>query len=94
VNFLTNPAAAKVLVNGLVTYFGNARVLGCTDGSVGRYTGPTLSVVHRGMGVDERAFNFFNSMMLNVMRKYGVSAIDVQTVLQLLNATKSEIVGL
>jgi hypothetical protein len=81
------------LINGLVTFFGNLRILGCTDGSIGPYKGPSLQIVHHNMGVDDHAFNFFNMMMLNVMRNSGVSPADLLTVTRLLNATRSEIVG-
>jgi len=45
------------LVNGLVAFFGQA--LGCTDGSIGKYTGAPLKAVHGKMGINLNEFVFF-----------------------------------
>jgi truncated hemoglobin YjbI len=89
-NFLTNQAALKGLVNGLVTFFGAA--LGCSDGSIGNYQGGTLKQVHAGMGVTNDVFDFFNFAVIKVMRGAGVQQKDLTTVLGVLNGTRRDIV--
>jgi len=90
VNFLTNQGALKSLVNGLVTFFGAA--LGCSDGSIGRYTGGTLKQVHAGMGVTNEVLDFFNFAVIRVMRNAGVQQKDLTAVLGVLNSTRPDIV--
>jgi truncated hemoglobin YjbI len=91
-NFLTNSGALRNLVNGLVAFFGGA--LGCTDGSIGPYTGGSLKDVHTGMGVTVPAFEFFNFNVIVVMRQAGVVPKDLSAVLGVLNSTKDSIVNL
>jgi len=90
-NFLTNSGALTRLVNGLVAFFGSA--LGCTDGSIGPYKGGSLRNVHSGMGVTNRAFNFFNFNVISVMKQAGVDPKDLTTVLGVLNSTRGDIVA-
>jgi hypothetical protein len=90
-NFFTNAGALKNLVNGLVTFFGSA--LGCTDGSIGAYTGGTMEDVHSGMGVTLRAFEFFNFNVISVLRQAGVVPKDLTAVLGVLNSTRMDIVS-
>jgi len=71
-------------------FFGMA--LGCTDGSIGPYTGGTLKDVHTGMGVTEPVFDFFNFQVISVLRKAGVVPMDLRAVHGLLNSTKKDIV--
>jgi len=78
------------LVNGLVTFFGEA--LGCTDGTIGKYTGASMKVVHGKMGININEFIFFNKNLLGILLSSGVSMGDVRTVETVLNTTKTSIV--
>jgi len=90
-NFLTNSGALNALVNGLVAFFGSA--LGCSDGSIGPYTGGSLKQVHAGMGVTNAVFDFFNiGGVVKVLRSAGVVPKDLTAVLSVLNSTRRDIV--
>jgi len=86
-----NKDALPGLVNGLVTFFGQA--LGCHDGTIAKYGGPTMKQVHGPMGVNNLAFNFFNFQVIGVLRAAGVAPADLNAVHGLLNNTKADIVS-
>jgi len=86
-----NKNALPGLVNGLVTFFGQA--LGCHDGTIAKYGGGTMKQVHGSMGVNTMAFNFFNFKVIDVLRAAGVAAADLTAVHSLLNSTKGDIVS-
>jgi len=92
-NFLDskNKLALEGLVNGLVTWFGMA--LGCSDDSIGPYGGPPLDKVHKIMGINKPEFDYFNTEVLEVLRKSGVVTKDLVLVSTALNSTKSLIVS-
>jgi len=79
------------LVDGLVTFFGGA--LGCTDGTIGKYTGPSMKGVHGRMGININEFSFFNKNVLTVLVTSGVSMSDARAVETVLNSTRTEIVS-
>jgi len=85
-----NKVSLDGLVHGLTTWFGQA--LGCSDDTIPPYGGPTLSAVHKRMGINEAEFSFFNGGVLNILRTSGVVAKDLVAVARALNNTKSEIV--
>jgi truncated hemoglobin YjbI len=86
-----NKDALPGLVNGLVTFFGTA--LGCHDGTIAKYAGPTMKQVHGTMGVGNAAFNFFNFQVVAVLKAAGVTKPDYTAVHALLNSTKADIVS-
>jgi len=85
-----NKDALAGLVHGLVTFFGGA--LGCQDGTVSKYGGPSMRDVHKLMGIHNAEFNFFNIQLLEVLRSAGVSRPDRMAVDKVLNTTRTDIV--
>jgi len=92
-NFLDakNAASLKALSDSLVSFFGGA--LGCTDGTITAYTGPTLAKVHSKMGISGAEFDFFNSQVIVVLAGAGVSGADQTAVLSVLESTRTDIVS-
>jgi len=92
-NFLdpNNAASLKALSDALVSFFGGA--LGCTDGTISAYTGPTLAKVHGKMGISGGEFDFFNSQVIAVMAGAGVTPGDTSAVLKVLESTRTAIVS-
>jgi len=92
-NFLDpkNKNALDGLIHGLVTFFGDA--LGCSDGTIPPYRGPSLRAVHGIMGINVDEFNFFNNELIGVLRGAGVVPKDLTAVHRVLNNTKSAIVS-
>jgi len=92
-NFLdkANNASLTALVDSLVSFFGAA--LGCSDGTISAYTGPTMAKVHQPMGIKSAEFTFFNMQVLAVLTSAGVSPGDVATVGGVLNSLKKDIVS-
>jgi len=86
-----NKNALPGLVNGLVTFFGDA--LGCGDGTIAKYAGGTMKQVHGKMGINANEFFFFNQQVLAVMRKAGVVMADLRAVDGVLNSTRADIVA-
>jgi len=91
-NFLdeANGAALRSLVKSLVEFFGVA--LGCTDGTIAKYTGPSMSKVHQPMTINTKEFSFFNTEVVAVMAVAGVTPADQGTVRSLLNGLNTDIV--
>jgi len=91
-NFLNdqNAGALKDLVTSLVQFFGSA--LGCSDGSISSYTGPSMDKVHQPMGIAAPEFVAFNDAVVSVLAEAGVSDIDQVAVRIVLNELKEEIV--
>jgi len=85
-----NKNALAGLVHGLVTFFGGA--LGCHDGTVAKYGGPSMRDVHKLMGIHDAEFNYFNIQLLEVLRTAGVSRPDRLAVDRVLNTTRESIV--
>jgi len=91
-NFL-DPANAdllKALVDSLISFFGDA--LGCSDGSIKPYSGPSMSKVHQPMGIATYEFNFFNEQVVAVLKENHVSDVDATAVRIVLNGLKNDIV--
>jgi len=89
-NYVAGGAPLNALVDGLVSFFGGA--LGCTDGTIKPYKGPSLKQAHANMGVTRPVFNFFNLQVLKVMRGAGVTAGDLNAVARVLNSTAGDII--
>jgi hypothetical protein len=85
-----NANALAALKSSLVSFFGAA--LGCSDGSIGAYSGPTMDVVHQPLGISDFAFEFFNLQVIEVMRKAGVQEADLSAVLSVLVSTRNAVV--
>eukprot|EP01115_Flamella_aegyptia_P005576 TRINITY_DN2334_c0_g1_i1.p1 TRINITY_DN2334_c0_g1~~TRINITY_DN2334_c0_g1_i1.p1 ORF type:complete len:197 (+),score=104.37 TRINITY_DN2334_c0_g1_i1:252-842(+) len=89
-DFTSNSAAFNTLATHLVQFFGAA--LGCTDGSIGAYTGnPDMKAVHANMPITLAYFNAFNSALLNVLTTNGVTQADANAVGAVLESTKPAI---
>jgi len=89
-NFLTNSAAFNTLFLHLVQFFGVA--LGCTDGTIGAYTGNSnMAQVHAQFPINNASFVFFNKAVIDVMGGLGVAAADLTTVAGVLEGTRDAI---
>jgi len=100
-NFLdpANERALTRLIAGLVAFFGQKGVLGCTDPDFPKYNGPQLRPLHRGDGneyksmeISNMAFNFFSISLVEVLAGAGVAQADLTTVRELLETTRPLIV--
>jgi len=91
-NFLdpANKGALDALVASLVQFFGAG--LGCSDGTITPYTGPSMDKVHQPMGIQSAEFNSFNEAVISVLAGAGVSDIDQVAVRIVLNGFKNDIV--
>ena len=81
------PANAKKtakLTTDLVSFFGGA--LGCTDGSIPPYQGPSMKEVHANMPIGADEYDQFVSALAAVLKPLGVEPADIQTVSDLLNS--------
>jgi hypothetical protein len=85
------PALSK-LTNGLITFFGQYAVLGCTDGTIGKYTGLALDVIHQPMIISGLVFDSFNQILLKVTASAGVTAPDNAAILSVLETTRVAVV--
>jgi len=85
-----NGQKATALQNGLIAFFGAA--LGCKDDTIPAYTGPTMAVVHAGMGVTDQVFDTFNKLLLGVLTSSGVTQADATTVGGVLESLRPDIV--
>jgi len=92
-NFLdpANSDALNALVGSLVQFFGAG--LGCSDGTISPYTGPSMDKVHQPMGIQSAEFNAFNEAVISVLAGAGVSDIDQVAVRIVLNGFKNDIVA-
>jgi len=90
-NFLNSPDELKALEASLVQFFGGG--LGCSDGSITPYTGPSMSRVHQKMGIDFAAFSYFNDQVISVLASAGVSSTDQVAVRGVLNSFKTDVVS-
>jgi len=86
-----NVGALNALRNHLIQFFGMA--LGCSDGSVPPYTGPSMSIVHQPLGIPQNVFDSFNQILVGVTAAANVSVADQQAILATLNTLQSAIVG-
>jgi len=80
-----NSGALTTLEFNLVQFFGGA--LGCTDGTITTYTGPSMQIVHQNMPITLTYFQTFCSALLGVMGGFGVSQTDLNTVNATLQTT-------
>jgi truncated hemoglobin YjbI len=83
----TSPASAPqfaALQTSLVEFFAGA--LGCSDGSIGPYTGPSLKAVHADMPIGGDEYNVFVDTIASVATSLGMSSDDVNAVGALLNS--------
>jgi len=92
-NFLdpANKDALNALVASLVQFFGAG--LGCSDGTITPYTGPSMDKVHQPMGIQSGEFNSFNEAVISVLAGAGVSDIDQVAVRIVLNGFKNDVVA-
>jgi truncated hemoglobin YjbI len=91
-NFLDakNAGALSDLVASLVQFFGAG--LGCSDGTITPYTGPSMSKVHQPMGINSAEFGSFNEAVISVLANAGVSDIDQVAVRIVLESFKKDVV--
>jgi len=92
-NFLNpnNAADLKALEASLIQFFGGG--LGCSDGTITPYKGPSMSKVHQKMGIDFAAFSFFNDQVIGVLAGAGVSGVDQVAVRGVLNSFRTDVVS-
>jgi len=92
-NFLNpnNAGDLKALEDSLVQFFGAG--LGCTDGTITPYTGPSMSKVHQKMGIDRAAFTYFNDQVIAVLAGAGVSTTDQTVVRGVLNSFRTDVIS-
>lgn len=79
-----NSMQAAKLANNLVTFFGAA--LGCSDGSIGPYTGGDMRTVHASMPIGPNEFDSFVNKLGKILSDAGVSQTDLDPVVKLLNS--------
>jgi len=94
VNF-TDPANAVALTkltNGLITFFGQFAVLGCTDGTIPLYPDGPLDRIHQPLNINNTVFDQFNTLLVAVAANRGVTGPDQQAILAILQSTRQQIV--
>jgi len=89
-DFTKGGAALTALTNGLVTFFGGA--LGCTDGTILKYTGPALDAIHKPMGITPLVSDTFNQLLVGVTAAKGVVQADQDAITVVLNSVTPLIV--
>jgi len=83
-------ARLPTLFQHLVQFFGGA--LGCSDGTIGNYTGQTLTAAHAGMLINQVAFDTFNGALMGVIATaIPKGSADYNTIYALLNSTNSQV---
>jgi len=90
VNYLKNPVALNALKGSIVNFFWGP--LGCTDMPGRKYTGQTMAAAHGSMGINDVEFDYFNSVLLGVLTKAGVTQNDVNAVKTVLESLRGAIV--
>jgi hypothetical protein len=61
-----------------------ANSVGCRDGTIVKYTGKALDVIHQPMGINDNVFDTFNQILLNVTKNAGVTQPDNAAILAVL----------
>jgi hypothetical protein len=79
-----NSMQAARLANNLVTFFGAA--LGCSDGSIGAYTGGDMRTVHAAMPIGPVEYDSFVSKLGAILTDFRVEAADLKAVVDVLNS--------
>jgi len=69
-------------------FFGSA--LGCSDGTIGNYSGLSLKEAHANMNVTQAAFDTFNGALMGILKPF-LSSADYTTVYGVLNSTHSDV---
>jgi len=83
-------ARLPTLFQHLIQFFGGA--LGCSDGTIGKYTGQSLLDAHAGMNVSLLAFNTFNAALMGVIgTAIAPGTPDYNAIYTLLNGTKDQV---
>jgi truncated hemoglobin YjbI len=92
-NFLDakNSGDLTALVGSLVQFFGSA--LGCTDGTIQPYTGPSMDKIHQPMGINAAESKFFNEQVIAVLAGAGVSTEDQAGARKLLGTLDKQIIS-
>jgi len=90
---LLDPANAdelKAFTESLAKF--NGAALGCSDGTIAKYTGPDMKKTHEKMMITASAFNFHNKQVLFVLGSKGASSDDQAKVLSTLETLRDAIV--
>jgi len=90
---LLDPANAdelKAFTESLAKF--NGAALGCSDGTIAKYTGPDMKKVHATMMITAEAFDFHNKQVLFVLGTKGASSADQAKVLSTLETLRNDIV--
>jgi len=90
---LSDPANAdelKAFTVSLAKF--NGAALGCSDGTIAKYMGPTMKAAHSEMMITARAFDFHNTQVLAVLSSKGATVEDQQKVLSTLETLRDAIV--
>jgi hypothetical protein len=91
-NITGSPTLTGNLAAGLIAFFGQTGVLGCTDPDYPAYTGPELRPSHAKLGINAADFDEFNDKLIAVLNGAGVSADDQAAVRGVLDGTEGDIV--
>jgi len=95
-DFLTevNGGLLGILKAHLVQFFGQTGILGCDDPTFPGYEGnPNLKQVHEFMKLTDMEFDYFNTQIITVLNASGVTKEDQDSVLALLQSTRTAIVA-
>jgi len=87
-NFITDLTRQGQLVNGLVSFFGQAAVLSCTDVGFPAYTGADMTATHIAFPIGPGEFDLFNTLLLGVARSAGVVQSDLTAIGAVLESTR------
>jgi len=86
----SNSAQLTDLRNSLVSFFGGA--LGCSDGTITPYMGPSMYDVHKNLRISGIAFDSFKTVIMRIASKAGVTADDVTEIGAILETLRTAIV--
>jgi len=87
-DFISDTAALASLEAGVIAFFGQKAVLGCSDGTVPKYSGGTLDAIHQKLIISNAAFDHFNGHLLDVLIDAGVASNDINKVAAILESTR------
>jgi len=87
-DFTSDTTALASLEDGVIQFFAQRDVLGCSDGTIPKYSGGGLDAIHQRLLISNAAFDHFNGHLLDVLRGAGVTEDDVRNVSIILESTR------
>eukprot|EP01097_Dermamoeba_algensis_P011192 TRINITY_DN856_c0_g1_i1.p1 TRINITY_DN856_c0_g1~~TRINITY_DN856_c0_g1_i1.p1 ORF type:complete len:261 (+),score=98.85 TRINITY_DN856_c0_g1_i1:103-885(+) len=76
-NYVGNETLRNSLAGSIISFLALPNGLGCTDGTVGPYTGRTMRASHTGLMITNSAFSVFVTQAAGVLEGAGVAAADI-----------------